>query len=114
MTNVSSPPATIVRQVVRQLLREIAAVPPDGQPRASSTQLSDPRLYMRMSHRELAPGDPLIENSPVVSTSSPRHHLYESFLLPLPGPEYNEEAPMGASDDAQEALHDALYTLANP
>jgi len=110
MNSVTAESAPVVRQIVRQLLREIAAVPSDGQPRASSTQLSDPRLYLRVSHRELPPGDPLIEQSPVVSTSSARHHLYESFVLPLP------TADADGSDDggAQEAMYDALYTLTTP
>jgi hypothetical protein len=121
MTSFSASSGTVVRQVVRQLLREIAAVPSDGQPRASSTQLSDPRLYLRVSHRELAPGDPLIENSPVISTSAARHHLYESFVLSLPVPGYGDEGQdalmaggMVDGQSAQEAMYDTLYTMANP
>jgi hypothetical protein len=121
MTSMSASSAAIMRQVVRQLLREIAAVPPDGGPRASATQLTEPRVYMRVSHRELAPDDPLIENSPVISTSAPRHHLYESFVLALPGPDDAGEVwdgmlkgASGGRHGAQEAMYDAVYALANP
>ncbi len=118
MNTAQSSTSTFVRQIVRQLLREVAAVPADGQPRASSTQLSDPRVYLRVSHRALPPGDPLVENSPVISTSSAQHHLYESFIFPTPEPleAASQSGNMATVEGqgAQDALYDALYTLANP
>ncbi|GAC1428852.1 MAG: hypothetical protein NVSMB65_02190 [Chloroflexota bacterium] len=113
MTTVSPHATTLVRHVTRQLLREIASVPPDGQPRASSSQLSDPRVYLRVSHRELAPDDPLVANSPVISNSASRHHLYESFVLPLP--EADDGGRLTSNGhEARDVLDDTVYTLANP
>jgi hypothetical protein len=119
-TSASASAQTFVRHVVRQLLREVAAVPANGQLRSSSAQLSAPRIYVRVSHRELEPDDPLLEQSPVVSASAARHHLYESFVLPVPGPESDHLSDLagdGGASNGQgsvDAVSDAMYALVNP